>query len=246
MALHIDVISIFPDMFAPVLRLGMPGRALAKGLVTMNVTDLREHATDKHRSTDDAPYGGGSGMVMLLDPLVRALSEIERVRGRGHRILLSPAGKPLQQSHVQSLSCHQHLVLLCGRYEGVDDRLSHYIDEEISIGDFVLSGGELPALVLIDAVTRLIPGVLHNENSSADESFAHGLLEYPQFTRPAAFDGHLVPPVLLSGNHEQIRQWRRRMSLVRTRERRPDLFHRMPLTEEDRTLLAGAAEVGER
>lgn len=246
MALHIDVISIFPNMFAPVLRLGMPGRALAKGLVTMNVTDLREHATDKHRSTDDAPYGGGSGMVMLLDPLVRALSQIECERGRGHRILLSPAGKPLQQSHVQSLSLHQHLVLLCGRYEGVDDRLSHYIDEEISIGDFVLSGGELPALVLIDALTRLIPGVLHNENSSADESFAHGLLEYPQFTRPADFDGHLVPSVLLSGNHEQIRQWRRRMSLVRTRERRPDLFRRMPLTEEDRTLLATAAEVGER
>ncbi|TXH28420.1 MAG: tRNA (guanosine(37)-N1)-methyltransferase TrmD [Elusimicrobia bacterium] len=238
MPLQIDVISIFPEMFAPVLRLGMPGRAIAKGLASLFVTDLREFATDKHRSTDDAPYGGGSGMVMLIEPVVRALAGIEALRGRGRRLLLTPAGRPLLQSHVRTLAKEPHLVLLCGRYEGMDERISHYIDEEVSIGDFILSGGELPAMTLIDAVTRLIPGVLNNENSYEEESFQHGLLEYPQFTRPADFDGHAVPPVLLSGNHEQIRRWRRQIALLRTRDRRPELFERLSLTEEDRALLA--------
>ncbi len=238
MPLQIDVISIFPEMFAPVLRLGMPGRAIAKGLASLHVTDLREFATDKHRSTDDAPYGGGSGMVMLIEPVVRALAGIEALRGRGRRILLTPAGRPLLQSHVRTLAKEPHLVLLCGRYEGMDERISHYIDEEVSIGDFILSGGELPAMTLIDAVTRLIPGVLNNENSYEEESFQHGLLEYPQFTRPADFDGHVVPSVLLSGNHEQIRRWRRQKALLRTRDRRPELFERLSLTDEDRALLA--------
>ncbi len=240
MTLRIDVISIFPDMFAPVLRTGMPGRAIAKGLVTLNVIDLREYARDKHRSTDDAPYGGGSGMVMMVEPLVRALTAIDASQGRGRRILLSPAGKPLQQSHVQEFSQLQHIVLICGRYEGVDERLGHYIDEEVSIGDFVLSGGELPAMALIDAVTRLVPGVLNNENSCQEESFQQGLLEYPQYTRPFEFDGHVVPSVLLSGNHEEIRRWRRRMSLLRTRDRRPELFRLFGLNAEDRQLLAEA------
>jgi tRNA (guanine37-N1)-methyltransferase len=237
MTLHIDVISIFPDMFSPALSLGMPGRAFAKGLAALHVTDLRDFTTDKHRSTDDAPYGGGSGMVMLVEPLVRALSAIERIRGRGHRVLLTPVGQPLRQQHVQALAKQAHLVLLCGRYEGIDERITHYIDEEISIGDFVLSGGELPAMALIDAVTRLLPGVLNNENSPVEESFQHGLLEYPQYTRPAEYEGHPVPPVLLSGNHELVRLWRRQMSLLRTLDRRPELFARLPLTEEDRKLL---------
>lgn len=238
MPLHLDVISIFPDMFHPVLRLGMPGRAVASGLVELHITDLREHTLDRHRSTDDAPYGGGAGMVMLLEPLVRALDAIEAVRGRGHRILLTPSGRPLLQSRVFEYSQMGHLVLLCGRYEGVDERISHYIDEEVSIGDFVLSGGELPAMVLVDAVSRLIPGVLHNQLSTDDESFQNGLLEYPQYTRPAEYAGHRVPSVLLSGNHEQIRRWRRKLALVRTKTRRPELFQGIQLSAEDLNLMA--------
>lgn len=238
MPLQLDIVSIFPDMFLPVLRLGMPGRAVASGLVELHITDLREHALDRHRSTDDAPYGGGAGMVMLLEPLVRALDAIAAVRGRGHRILLTPSGKPLLQSRVLEYSQMGHLVLLCGRYEGVDERISNYIDEEVSIGDFVLSGGELPAMVLVDAVSRLIPGVLHNQTSTNDESFQNGLLEYPQYTRPAEYAGHRVPSVLLSGNHEQIRRWRRKMALVRTKTRRPELFHGFQLSSEDLKLMA--------
>lgn len=245
MPLQLDVVSIFPDMFLPVLRLGMPGRAVASGLVELHITDLREHTLDRHRSTDDAPYGGGAGMVMLLEPLVRALDAIEAVRGRGHRILLTPSGKPLLQSRVLEYSQMGHLILLCGRYEGVDERISHYIDEEVSIGDFVLSGGELPAMVLVDAVSRLIPGVLHNQTSTDDESFQNGLLEYPQYTRPAEYAGHRVPSVLLSGNHEQIRRWRRKMALVRTRTRRPELLHGFRLSPEDLKLMAEFDTQGE-
>lgn len=241
MAIKIDVVSIFPGMFLPVLGLGMTGRALSKSAVELHITDLREHTTDKHRSTDDAPYGGGSGMVMLIEPLARALSAIEAIRGRGHRMLMSPAGRPLTQSRVRELSRLPHLVFLCGRYEGVDDRILDYIDEEVSVGDFVLSGGELPAMVVIDAVARLLPGVLHNANSSEDESFQNGLLEYPQYTRPADFEGRAVPSVLLSGNHEQIRRWRRQMSLLRTWQRRPELLQQMELSAEERGLLAGTA-----
>lgn len=245
MPLQLDVISIFPDMFLPVLRLGMPGRAVASGLVELHITDLREHTLDRHRSTDDAPYGGGAGMVMLLEPLVRALDAIQAVRGRGHRILLTPSGRPLLQSRVLEYSQMGHLILLCGRYEGVDERISHYIDEEVSIGDFVLSGGELPAMVLVDAVSRLIPGVLHNQTSTYDESFQNGLLEYPQYTRPAEYAGHCVPSVLLSGNHEQIRRWRRKMALVRTKTRRPELFHGFQLSPEDLKLMAEFDSQGE-
>lgn len=237
-AVIIDIVSIFPELFDPVLRVGMTGRALARGALTIHAIDLREHTSDKHRSTDDAPYGGGSGMVMLVEPLVRALTAIENERGRGHRVLLTPAGKPLCQSLVRRLAKLPHLVLLCGRYEGIDERIGCYIDEEISLGDFVLAGGELPALVLIDAISRLCPGVLHNEHSATEESFEQGVLEYPQYTRPAVFESHAVPPVLLSGNHEQIRRWRRQQALVRTRQRRPDLFESLPLGDEDRQLLA--------
>lgn len=234
----IDVVTIFPEMFEPVLRVGMTGRALARGAVAVNVTDLRQHTLDKHRSTDDAPYGGGSGMVMLPEPFLRALGSIEAARGRGHRILFSPSGTPLRQPQVRRLAELPHLVLLCGRYEGVDERISHYIDEEISLGDFILAGGELPALALIDAISRLCPGVLHNERSAAEESFEEDLLEYPQYTRPAVFEGYSVPPVLLSGNHAEIRRWRRQQALLRTRQRRVDLFERISLSKEDRQLLA--------
>ena len=246
MAMNVDVISIFPELFAPVLKVGMTGRALSRGALSLHVNDLREHATDKHRSTDDTPYGGGSGMVMLVEPLVRALDAICAVRGRGHRVFFTPAGKPLSQSIVRRLATLPHLVLLCGRYEGVDERISNYIDEEISLGDFVLAGGELPAMVLIDAVSRLFPGVLHNENSTTEESFEQDLLEYPQYTRPAQFADLAVPEVLLSGNHEQIRRWRRQQSLLRTRHRRPDLFARVELSAEDRRLLADGDAQNER
>lgn len=238
MAVTVDVITIFPEVFAPVLRVGMTGRALSRGALSLHVTDLRDHTLDKHRSTDDTPYGGGSGMVMLVEPIVRALAAIEETRGRGHRVLLTPVGTPLRQPLVRRLASLPHLVLLCGRYEGVDERISHYIDEEISIGDFVLAGGELPALVLIDAVSRLCPGVLHNEHSTVEESFEQDLLEYPQYTRPARFAELPVPEALLSGNHEQIRRWRRQQSLVRTRQRRPDLFAKLVLKDEDHRLIA--------
>lgn len=238
MALVVDVISIFPEMFAPVLGVGMTGRALDRGHLDVKLTDPRDFTTDRHRTVDDTPYGGGSGMVMLAEPLVRALGAVEASRGRGHRILFAPSGAPLDQGTVRRLAALPHLVLLCGRYEGIDERISRYVDEVISVGDYVLSGGELAAMIVIDAVARLLPGVLHNQASTEEESFEEGLLEYPQYTRPAVFEGQPVPDVLLSGNHAQIRRWRRAQALHRTRARRPDLFGRLQLTHEDERLLA--------
>jgi tRNA (guanine37-N1)-methyltransferase len=234
----IDIVSIFPEMFEPVLKVSITGRAIAKGAVIVRPHNLRDYTTDRHRTTDDTPYGGGSGMVMILDPMVRAIAAIEAEHGRARKIVLAPTGKPLTQKLVRELAKEEHLILLCGRYEGLDERIHHYVDDEISIGDFVLTGGELPAMVLVDALARLIPGVLHNENSSEDESFESGLLEYPQYSRPAESDGYAVPAVLLSGNHEQIRRWRRQQSLIRTRDRRPDLFSVVALSDEDRRLIA--------
>lgn len=234
----IDIVSIFPEMFEPVLKVSITGRAITKGALIVRPHNLRDYTTDRHRTTDDTPYGGGSGMVMILDPLVRSISVIEAEHGRARKIVLAPTGKPLTQKLVRELAEEEHLILLCGRYEGLDERIHHYVDDEISIGDFVLTGGELPAMVLVDALARLIPGVLHNENSSEDESFESGLLEYPQYSRPAESDGYAVPAVLLSGNHEQIRRWRRQQSLIRTRDRRPDLFSAVNLTDEDRRLIA--------
>jgi tRNA (guanine37-N1)-methyltransferase len=234
----VDVVSIFPDLFAPVLSVGMTGRAIGRGVVEMFYTDPRTFTKDKHQTVDDTPYGGGSGMVMRVEPLVHSLQAVEQTRGRGHRILLTPTGAALTQATVRRLAALPHLVLVCGRYEGVDDRISNYIDEEISIGDFILSGGELGALIIIDAVARLCPGVLHNHLSIEEESFEHGLLEYPQYTRPATYEGAAVPEILLSGDHEKVRIWRRQQSLVRTRVRRPDLFARHVLSKEDTALLA--------
>lgn len=234
----IDIISIFPEMFEPVLKVSITGRAIAKGAVVVRPHNLRDYTTDRHRTTDDTPYGGGSGMVMLLEPMVRAVSALEAKHGRARKIALAPTGKPLTQKLVRELSKEERLILLCGRYEGMDERIHHYVDDEISIGDFVLTGGELPAMVLIDTLARLIPGVLHNEHSSEDESFERGLLEYPQYSRPAESGGLAVPSVLLSGNHEQIRRWRRQQSLIRTRDRRPDLFATVSLSDEDRRLIA--------
>jgi tRNA (guanine37-N1)-methyltransferase len=240
MPVIVDVLTIFPEVFLPVLRVGMSGRAITRGAIELHLNNLRDHATDRHRSTDDEPYGGGSGMVMLVEPVVRALDCIAAARGPGHRVLLTPGGQPLRQATVRRLASYPHLVLICGRYEGVDERVTNYINEEISIGDFVLAGGELPALVIIDAISRLAPGVLNNDQSAVDESFEQDLLEYPQYTRPATFRDHAVPPVLLSGNHEQIRRWRRSQSLQRTLQRRPDLFANHRLSDDDRRLLGAA------
>lgn len=238
MPLSVDVISIFPEMFDSALRISITGRALSKGALVLRTHDLRDHTSDKHRSVDDTPYGGGSGMVMLVEPMLRAIQSIEATHGPARKIVFSPTGKLLKQSLVRELAHEQRLLFLCGRYEGLDERIYQYVDDEISIGDFVLTGGELPAMVLIDTLSRLLPGVLHNEHSAQDESFENGLLEYPQYSRPSEFAGHSVPKTLLSGNHEQIRLWRRQLSLVRTRERRPDLFSAHLLSSEDQRLLA--------
>lgn len=240
MALTVDIISIFPDLFAPFLRVGMTGRAMERGILQLHCSDLRDFTRDKHRSTDDTPYGGGSGMVMLAEPLLNALKGVQEARGRGYRILLTPGGVPLDQRLVHRIAENPHLVLICGRYEGIDERICRYVDLELSLGDFILTGGELAALALIDAVTRLQPGVLNNDGSIVEESFEQGVLEHPQYTRPATFMGDEVPSVLLSGNHEQIRRWRRQQALLRTRVRRPDLFARLSLSREDQRLLAEA------
>ncbi len=221
--MRIDVITIFPELFAAPLETSLLGKAVAAGLLDVRVHDLREHGLGKHRSVDDEPYGGGAGMVMRPEPLFDA---VEEVRGpESHVVLLSPRGTRLDHAAVTALAERAHLILVCGRFEGVDERVSeHLVDEEVSIGDYVLAGGELPALVVIEAVSRLVPGVLGNAESLASESHAAGLLEYPQYTRPAEFRGWRVPDVLLSGDHGAVARWRSEQSERLTRERRPDLL----------------------
>jgi tRNA (guanine37-N1)-methyltransferase len=220
--MHIDVVTIFPELFGPHLSTSLLGKAIEAGRLTVGVHDLREHGLGKHRSVDDSPFGGGAGMVMRPEPIFEA---VERVRGpETYVVLLSPRGTVLRHEVVQRLGRLEHLVLICGRYEGVDERVVlHLCDEEVSIGDFVLAGGELGALVVIEAVSRLVPGVLGNAGSLESESHATGLLEYPQYTRPADYRGWTVPEVLLSGNHGEVERWRREESERLTRERRPDL-----------------------
>ena len=248
MALRIDVITLFPEMLGPVLGASLLGKAIERGLLEVAVHDLRPFGDGRHQTTDDYPYGGGAGMVMKVEPLVRCLESLPgRQGGPGERrYLLSPQGRRLDPGFARELAAAERLVLLCGRYEGVDERVRTFVDGEISIGDYVLTGGELPALVIIDAVARFVPAVLGNAASTQAESFEADLLEHPQYTRPADFRGALVPPVLLSGDHERVRLWRRRAALLRTRERRPDLFARLALTEEDRALLAEGPETPEK
>ena len=219
-----EVVTIFPEMFASFLAAGVLGKAIERGLVRVSFTDPRDFTQDRHRTVDDAPYGGGVGMVMKAPPLVLAIEAAICARGPAHRVLLSPAGAPLRQEHVVDLSRLPRVLLVCGRYEGIDERVRDLaIDEELSVGDFVLSGGEVAAMAVIDAVARHVPGVLGDAASVTEESFSSGLLEYPQYTRPPEFRGLTVPEVLLSGNHERIRAWRRDEAIRRTRERRPDL-----------------------
>jgi len=222
--LSFTVITIFPQMFDSPLGHSILKKAQDKGLVTFRLIDPRDYATDRHRMTDDYPYGGGQGMVMKPEPLVAAIEGAKTEAPQARVILLAPQGKVFNQSLAQRFAQEPEIILVCGRYEGIDERVKAFVDEEISVGDYTLSGGEPAAITVIDSVTRLVPGVLGNENSSLDESFSGGLLEYPQYTRPEDFRGLKVPDVLLSGDHERIRKWRREQSLALTSERRPDLY----------------------
>jgi tRNA (guanine37-N1)-methyltransferase len=234
-----DILTLFPDLFHAFLQESILGRAVKRGLVDIKLTDIRSFARGPHRVTDDRPYGGGNGMVMKPGPVYRALQAVDRPKGKSLVVLLTPQGKTFEQSQAWELSRLDQLILICGRYEGVDERIRKGLaDMELSIGDYVLSGGELGAMVVIDAVSRLLPGVLGGENSATDDSFEDGLLEYPHYTRPQVFKGKNVPSVLLSGDHEKIRLWRRTESLKRTLERRPDLLKKTKLKQEDEAILA--------
>jgi tRNA (guanine37-N1)-methyltransferase len=235
--LAVEILTLFPRMCAGYLGESILGKAQESGLLSVRVQDIREHAEGRHRVCDDAPYGGGAGMVMKPEPLTLAI-EAARARLPGAlAVLMSPRGAPLDQALARRLAGQGRLVLVCGRYEGVDERVrEHLVDEELSIGDYVLTGGELPALVLIDAVVRLLPGTIQ-EASHQGDSFAAGLLEHPQYTRPERFGDLDVPPVLLGGNHGEVDRWRRREALRRTLDRRPDLLDAAPLTDADRETL---------
>ncbi|RMF85793.1 MAG: tRNA (guanosine(37)-N1)-methyltransferase TrmD [Nitrospirae bacterium] len=233
------VLTLFPEFFEGPLSCSILGRARAAGRIEVHLHQLRDWATDRHRTVDDYPFGGGSGMVLKPGPLVAAIRDLKR-RFDPHVVLLSAAGLPFRQARARAFArLERPLLLVCGRYEGVDERVVELVvDEELSVGDFVVTGGEIPALAVIDAVARLLPGVLGDDASSQEESFSEGLLEYPQYTRPREFEGREVPEVLLSGHHAEIARWRRRASLRRTLERRPELLEGAPLTEEDRAYLA--------
>jgi tRNA (guanine37-N1)-methyltransferase len=248
--MQFDVITIFPGFFSSILEHGLLKRAMASGHATIRLHDLREFTDDRHRTVDDRPFGGGPGMVFKPEPIFRAAEALrsEKMQENLPVILLSPQGRMLSQAVAENLSHAERLVLICGRYEGVDERVSeNLVTDEISIGDFVLSGGELPAAVVMESTIRLLPGVLGNEESREQDSFAvpagapaevrHGLLDCPHYTRPAEFRDWKVPEVLLSGNHQQIRQWRRRKALEKTWRRRPDLLAQVPLSDEDRRWL---------
>lgn len=234
-----DVVTIFPRMIEAGLAEGVVRRGIERGLLDIRVHDLRDHTSDRHRSVDDVPYGGGPGMVMTPEPLLRAVAHVRQTRGvPDHVLVLSPQGQPFCQADAERLASAGHLVLVCGRYEGIDDRVPALLEaRELSIGDYVLSGGELPALVVVDAVSRLVPGVVGDEQSVVQESFARGLLDFPQYTRPAEFGGLRVPDVLLSGHHAEVRRWRLKAALERTLDRRPDVLARADLDDEERALL---------
>ena len=238
--MHFDILTLFPQMFKTPFEESIVSRAIEQGLVSVAIHNIRDFATDKHRMTDDTPYGGGGGMVMKPEPIFRA---VESILGRDAApstpvILLSPQGRSFTQAVAWELTAHSRVVLVCGRYEGVDERVRLGLaNDEISIGDYVLTGGEIPAMVIVDAVTRLVPGVLGHPSAAVNDSHADSLLEHPQYTRPAVFRGYTVPEVLLSGNHAAVDLWRRRQALQRTYERRPDLLRAADLTDEEQAFL---------
>jgi tRNA (guanine37-N1)-methyltransferase len=231
------IVTLFPELFRSALDTSMLKKGQERGAITFHFHHIRDHAAGKHRVTDDTPYGGEHGMVMKPEPLVAAIEATGTGPGRPQRVLLSPQGRVLTQAHAAVLANRSALALICGRYEGVDERVRAFVDEELSVGDYVLSGGEIAALVVIDVIARLVPGVLGCTESAAQESFTAELLEYPQYTRPREFRGLRVPPVLLSGDHAAIARWRRREALRRTFERRSDLLKRAALSDDDRAFL---------
>jgi tRNA (guanine37-N1)-methyltransferase len=237
--MRFDIVTIFPRMIEGGLSEGIISRGIASGLLDVRVHDLRDFTTDRHRSVDDVPYGGGPGMVMKTEPLMRAVAHIDATRGKPAAVvLLSPQGRTFTQGEAARLAGLGHVALLCGRYEGMDERVRELVaTEELSIGDYVVSGGELPALVVIDAISRLVPGVVGDEQSVAEDSFSGGVLDHPHYTRPAEIAGRRVPDVLLSGHHAEVRRWRRKAALARTLERRPDMLATAALNDDDRVLL---------
>jgi tRNA (guanine37-N1)-methyltransferase len=236
--LHFEIVTLFPELFDSFLTASLLGKALEAALIAVSRTNPRDFAPGKHKSVDDAPYGGGPGMVLRPEPVAAAIDHVETARGRTHRILLSPQGRLFTQTVARDLAQKTRILLICGRYEGVDERIaSLYADDILSIGDYVLSGGELPAAVVVEAVSRLVPGVIGKSESTLDESFSAGRIEYPHWTRPPQFRGLAVPEVLLSGDHQAIETWRRLEALRRTIERRPDLIQAHPLTEAEGRLL---------
>ena len=240
--MRFEVVTLFPELIDAFAAVGLIGRAIADGKLRISAHSPREHTSDRHRTVDDAPFGGGSGMVMMPEPLCATIDALsanaeQAELPRAHRVLLGPQGAPLVQASARRLAGMDALMLICGRYEGIDERVVGVCDEAISLGDFVLNGGEVAAMAVIEAVSRLLPEVLGNAQSTVEESHSAGLLEYPQYTRPRSFRGQDVPDVLLSGNHAAIARWRRQQSLLRTRAFRPDLFARLELNDEDRALL---------
>lgn len=237
-----SILTLFPGIFDSPLRESIIKKAIDRGNISFDVVNIRDFADDVHRTCDDSPYGGGPGMVMKVEPIHKAMKDVEARLGKPKFILLTPQGKTFNQSMAEHFSRLEHICLICGRYEGVDERILQFVDEEVSVGDYVVSGGEFPALVLVDAISRCIPGVLGNETSVLSESFGEPLLEYPQYTRPDIFQGMEVPQVLLSGNHETIRKWRRRESIRKTILKRPDLLNGFEPDDEDRKLMRSIME----
>jgi tRNA (guanine37-N1)-methyltransferase len=231
--MRFDIITIFPEGFRGVFEFGIIRRAVESGLIELCLHDLRDYTFGRHRQVDDRPFGGGAGMVMKPEPLIRAIEFLTQVGGETTTALLSPQGRLFNQRMAEEFSRKGRLLLICGRYEGVDERVLEWVDEEVSIGDYVLSGGEIPAMVVVDAVTRLIPGALGSEESAQRDSFSDGLLDYPQYTRPAEYRGLKVPDVLLSGNHAQIEAWRLRKAMEKTRSARPDLLNSAEIPDEE-------------
>ena len=245
--MRIDILSIFPEMFSSVLSASMLGRAAAKGILEFHTHNIRDYSESKHKNTDDYPFGGGAGMVMMAQPIFDCISAIENEVGDGksiRRIVMTPRGRRLTPEIAMELAREENILILAGHYEGIDERVMELIDDEISIGDYVLTGGELPAMVLIDCLSRFIPGVLGSSESTEDESFSgSGLLEYPQYTRPSVFRGREVPAVLLNGTHAEINTWRRQQALIKTKAMRPDLLETAELTKKDIEFLKGLDEI---
>ena len=237
--INFEILSIFPEMFASPLNFSLLKKAQDKGIINISLHDIRNWAEDKHKMTDDAPYGGGCGMVMKLEPIEKALAVVKKKQKENSTVvLMTPQGEIFNQKIAQELSAKKRIIIICGRYEGIDERIrEHLVDREISIGDYILTGGELAAMVLMDAVSRFIPDVLGNPQSTQSESFSQNLLEYPQYTRPSNYKGWAVPEVLLSGNHADIELWRKKESLRRTYKQRPDLLKKIKLSAEDKKIL---------